>query len=102
MYLGKVVKESPDTILIVDAVQIGGEAGSIGILDPEELTTPFFTTHDLPLRLLLEQLRTITNARIYVLGVQPEQLSVGEGLSGSARRALRSLERLLLKTMSKA
>ncbi len=42
MYLGKIAKESPDTILVVDAVHLGRKAGAIAIMDPEELSTPFF------------------------------------------------------------
>ena len=101
MYLGKIAKESPDTILVVDAVHIGRKAGSIGIMDLGELSTPFFTTHDLPLGLLLEQLKTITNGRIYIIGVQPKHITLGEGLSRSGRGALYTLEHLLVNALQK-
>jgi hydrogenase maturation protease len=101
MYLGKIAKELPDTILVVDAVHIGRKAGAIEIMDPEELTAPFFTTHDLPLRLLLERLKIVTNGRIYIIGVQPKCIILGESLSQSARKALCILERLLLNALQK-
>jgi hydrogenase 3 maturation protease len=101
MYLGKIAKESPDTILVIDAVHIGRKAGEFQILTPEELSMPFFTTHDLPLRFLLDRLRTLTNSRIYIIGVQPQRLYLGENLSRSAKKALRTLERLLIKAFPK-
>jgi hydrogenase maturation protease HycI len=101
MYLGKITKESPDTILVIDAVHIGRKAGEFQILSLEELSVPFFTTHDLPLRFLLERLRTLTNSRIYIVGVQPQRVSFGESFSRSAQKALRTLERLLMEALPK-
>jgi hydrogenase maturation protease HycI len=101
MYLGKIAKESPDTILVIDAVHIGRKAGEFQILNLDELAVPFFTTHDLPLRFLLDRLKTLTNSRIYIIGVQPERLSIGESLSRSAQKALRTLERLLMEALPK-
>ena len=101
MYLGKIVKESPDTILVIDAVHIGRKAGEFQILSLNDLSMPFFTTHDLPLRFLLERLRTLTHSRIYIIGVQPQQLSLGESLSRSAQKALCAIERLLTEALPK-
>jgi len=99
MYLGRIARESPDVVLVVDAVHLGRSAGAIGVLEPEDLSQPFFTTHDLPLRFLIDRLRTRTRCRVCILGVQPKRLSIGSGLSRSGRRALRLLERLLAEVL---
>ena len=76
-YAGKIIKEDPETILLVDAAHLGKPAGSYAVLKSREIVKSGFTTHDLSPRLFLDYLQTSTRATIYMLAVEPQDLSLG-------------------------
>lgn len=96
-YIGKVVKENPDTLLIIDAVHLGKQPGEYEIVNPESLCQTGFTTHDIPLTMLFNYLKEETNAHIYILGVQPQNVDLGNEPSKSITRTIRMLERMIIE-----
>ena len=80
-YLEKVARWRPDTILILDAVDFGGAAGEIRILDPGSIGPSGLSTHALSLQMAVEFLNTRTRARLAVLGIQPANVGYGTELS---------------------
>jgi len=96
-YTGKIVKENPDTVLLVDAVHLNLPPGQYRILLPEEILKSGFTTHDISPRMFIEYLKTQTRANIYMLGVQPENVSLGEKMSGSIKRTLEEMAKLIME-----
>ncbi len=93
--LGKIIKASPDVVLFIDAVDFNKEPGYYKILEQEEILKTGFTTHDLSPRMLIEYLAGQTKARIYLLGIQPKDLGLGQGLSAPVQKAISEVERLL-------
>ncbi len=87
-YAGKIIKERPDTVLLVDAVHLSAEAGSWEILEKEDILKSGFSTHDLSPRMFIEYLEQQVTADIYLLAVQPKQLTMGEELSPEMSRTL--------------
>lgn len=98
-YVGRVIKERPGTILIVDAAHLGREPGSWEILEKSEITRVGFTTHDLSPSLLIQYLERETEADIFLLGVQPVSVSMGEEMSEPITKALEQLEREILEAL---
>ena len=94
-YLGKIIKASPEVVLFIDAVDFNKEPGYYKVLEQEEILKTGFTTHDLSPKMLIEYLATQTKAQIYLLGVQPKDLELGQELSGPVQKALTELEGLL-------
>jgi hydrogenase 3 maturation protease len=90
-YLGRVVRENPDTILFVDAVHLGLASGRFTVLNKSEILKTGFTTHDLSLHLLIEHLEFQTSAGIYLLGVQPQIMAFGEEMSEPVQAAVTKL-----------
>lgn len=95
-YIGKIAKENPDTVIIVDAAHLGKKAGGYELLEKEEILASGFTTHDLSPRIFLEELQRRTSARIYMLAVQPERIAFGEEMSANVKKTLEKLTRELL------
>ena len=91
-YLGKIIKAAPDVVLFIDAVDLNKEPGFYQILEQEEILKAGFTTHDLSPRMLIEYLTKETKARIYLLGIQPKDIELGQGLSAPVQKALSKLE----------
>jgi len=98
-YAGKVARENPDTILLVDAAHLARAPGEFEILDKDAIAEVGFTTHDMSPRLVIAYLDKETGAAIYMLAVQPESVAFGEGLSPSVARALDCIRDLLCRRL---
>ena len=94
-YLGRIVNEAPDTIVLVDVAHLGLDPGHYRLLHPEEILQHGLTTHDMSSRMLIEFLQTETSAAIMMIAVQPQQLVLGEALSAPMIAALNKLEHIL-------
>ena len=94
-YLGKITKEKPDTVLFVDAADIGGEPGEYCILKKEEILKTGFTTHDLSPRMLIEYLGAETSAEVYLLGIQPSRIGLGDEVSDEVKNTILELTELI-------
>lgn len=93
-YLEKMVKEKPDTMVIVDAVDFGGKPGEFRILEAEDLkTVNLFATHNTSLSLLINYLQSNLKADIIILIIQPKSIALGEGLSPEVEKTAVELER---------
>jgi hydrogenase 3 maturation protease len=89
--LGPIRAYRPDTILLVDAADIGGRPGTCALMEPGELAPNGLSTHDMSLRLFFSFLAAECRARLWLLGVQPRRTEPGSHLSGRVRRVVRRL-----------
>ncbi len=94
-YLGRIAQEKPDTVLIVDAVHLGKRPGEYQILNRTEIAAAGFTTHDISPEMFMGYLEKETTAAIYLLGVQPEKLTFGQGLSAPLKQTLNEVSELI-------
>lgn len=94
-YLGKIAKLDPETVLFVDAAYVGGEPGKYQVLRGEELLKTGFTTHDISPKMLMDYLAEETRASIFLLGVQPERISLGDEMSAPMKNALNEITKLI-------
>ncbi|NQT22439.1 MAG: hydrogenase maturation protease, partial [Candidatus Omnitrophica bacterium] len=90
-YTGKIIKENPDTILIVDAVHLDLAPGEYDILKEEDIMRAGFTTHDTSPKMFMDYLKNRTKADIYMLGIQPKSVSFGENVSDEVKKTLKEL-----------
>ncbi len=92
-YLGKAIKENPDNIVIIDAVDFGGNPGEFRILEGEELkTTNLFSTHNASISLTINYLQNEIKADIIILIIQPKSIFFGGIMSPEVSEALNKLE----------
>jgi hydrogenase 3 maturation protease len=93
-YLGKIIKDKPDTILLIDAVDFGGKAGEIRMLEGEDIqTVNFFSTHDASISLAIDYLKkSLGKVDIFILAIQPKVLAFGDKLSPEITGTLKEIE----------
>ena len=94
-YAGKIAKENPDTVLIVDAAHLDLAPGSFRLLEGKDILKNGFTTHDMSPGMFMEHLSTQTKSKIYMLGVQPQNISLGSEMSDAVKKALDNIEKLI-------
>ena len=95
-FIGKIIKEKPDTLLIIDAVHLNTTPGNFAILRPEEIQNSCFSTHDISMGMLIEQIQAEINVKIHVIGVQPQSVALGIGLSEKVSQTLHSLCEMII------
>ena len=72
-----------EKLLLFDAVEANEAPGSVLFAGLEDTKYGFFATHNVPLRLVPGLSEHLGDAK--VIGIQPEILGVGEGLSETVR-----------------
>jgi len=101
-YIGKVAKEKPDTVLIVDAAHLNLAPGEYKILKKPDILKSGFTTHDISPSLFIEYLEKETSADIYMLGIQPKSVSFGREMSDEVKKTLKELSGLIKAAMGES
>ena len=92
---GPIVKEQPDTVIIIDAVQLFTKPGSYQILTEMDIQHTGFSTHTLSLAVFMQYLKEAADADVYLLGVQPRSTELGEGLTTELEDSLDELVSLI-------
>ncbi|MBD3271017.1 MAG: hydrogenase maturation protease [Elusimicrobia bacterium] len=85
------IKEKPDTIIFIDAVSMGRSPGQYAVLEKDQILMTGFSTHDLSANMLIEYLSAQTNARFFMIGVQPESTAFGPEISTPVKQTLNAL-----------
>ncbi|MDD4899386.1 MAG: hydrogenase 3 maturation endopeptidase HyCI [Candidatus Omnitrophica bacterium] len=94
-YLGKIIRDNPDNVVIIDAADFGGKPGEYRILEGEEVkTVNLYSTHNASLSLTINYLQSHIKADIIILIVQPKSISFGDKISPEIAQTLEELEGL--------
>ena len=80
-FTGKIRKEQPSHVIIVDACLMGGEAGDIKIVDKDDFVNIGISTHSMSLSYFVNYLERDNDFKIIFVGIEPETMEFGEELS---------------------
>lgn len=90
-FLQKIVGERPDVILLVDTINLEKPAGSVEIIEAENLKEESFSTHNASLKLTIEYLKKETKAALFLLGIQPKNIGFGQRISPEVEKSINSV-----------
>lgn len=99
-YCGPLKRYSPHLILVVDAAQMGKAAGEIAWIETRQAGGICFSTHTLPLPLMLDYLASETGCLTAILGIQPADISFGAALSTGVQEAVQTLVDELIEALT--
>lgn len=85
-----------DLVLIIDAASMGLEPGEIRIVPREYLGVFTMSTHALPLSLVMDYLEDKVE-KVVLIGIQPEDMSLKEGITEKVEDAKNRLLDILKK-----
>lgn len=94
-YVGKIVKERPDTVVLVDAVDLGASPGTVRVVEKDDIGAEFFSTHSVSLNMVADYIDKETSADVFVLGIQPGNLAFKEEISEPVRESLEKIVKVL-------
>ena len=101
-YLEKIVSERPDVVLLVDAVDLGTEAGEVRLVAAEEIGGGGLSTHATSLAMACEYLKARIAVRIFLLGMQPAHVEFDTGLSETMEEAVKNLAVMMVEARAHA
>jgi len=94
-YIQRIIKIAPRTLLVVDAIDFGAEAGTIKVFEPQQLNSHVISTHTLSPRLFVDIIGRSIQLDVYFVGIQPAQTQLGQSVSAAVSRAIERLTGVL-------
>ena len=90
----------PATVIIVDCANMAELPGTLRLIAPHEIGGVSFGTHGLPLSVLADYLHQEVGCSVFILGIQPATVGVGETLSAPVQEAVKEASALLQECLS--
>ena len=87
-FVVKIADLRPDVVILIDAVDFGGRAGEVVLVDVDRIVDVAAGTHGPSLMPFVEALRLMHPCRMVVLGIQPLETRVGDALRPPVRKAV--------------
>ncbi len=78
---GEIIKYGPSHIIIIDSANMEQEPGNIQLIEPEDAGGVSFTSHMLPIKIMVDYLLESIKCEILIIGIQPKSLEFGGNLS---------------------
>jgi len=94
-YIGKISQLKPRTVVVIDALDFKTTGGDVKIAKASGLRQVSFSTHGMSLGLFSEQIKRLCDAEIFVIGIQPQSLDMGEALSPAVKRSAEELVEII-------
>jgi len=99
-YIQRIIKKAPRTLLIIDAIDFGAEAGTIKVFKPQQLNSHIISTHTLSPRLFVDIIRRSIKVDVYFIGIQPAQTQLGQSVSPAVSLAIERLTGVLTEVFT--
>jgi hydrogenase maturation protease len=101
-YLGKIIKDKPDNIVIIDAVDFGAKPGDYAVFEDKEIkTVNLYSTHNASISLTINYLQSNLEVDIIVLAIQPKSVAFGDKISQEVENTIGKLEDWFLDSKEK-
>ena len=94
-YLRQVVGEGPDTVVLIDSVDLESTPGSVALLDKDEVAGYWPSTHRVPLSLLMDYFEREAHARTFLIAIQPRHTAFMQPMSCEVHSSVKSIAGML-------
>ena len=81
----------PGKIVIIDAADFGGMPGEIRLIEKKDIPDTSLSTHSFSPNILAAIIEEDTGADVLFLGIQPESIQFGEGISKPVKEAAKRI-----------
>ena len=96
-YGGWVERQGLEVAIYIDAVDFGGTPGEVRMIPMEKLMMTASSTHSLSLHYMIKYLKEDWEGKPVMIGIQPESMKLGDGLSDSVRKGVEELADILVE-----
>ena len=95
-YIQRIIKKTPRSLLIIDAIDFQALPGTIKIFKPEQINSTVISTHTLSPRLFADVVSRNIKVDVYFVGIQPAHTRLGDSMSPQVCQAARQLAQMLI------
>lgn len=88
---GEIIKYKPTHIIIVDSVDTDQKPGFILLISPEEVGGVSFSSHMLPVKMIVDYLLESLKCEIIIIGIQPKILAFGKTISKEVKKSAKQV-----------
>lgn len=99
-FTGQIRTFQPDTLILVDAAFFDAAVGEIALLDRKNIKGIGFSTHMLPLHVMLDYIESEIGCHIIIVGIQPGETEFATEPSQAVKDAVAELAAFLAKALS--
>lgn len=89
-HLEEIVAAKPEMVIFIDAVKMNKTPGEIDEIPSNRVETKGFSTHSYSIKLIEEYLQNEGVGSFMYLGIEPEDMGVGEDLTPAVRQGIES------------
>jgi hydrogenase maturation protease HycI len=94
-YLTQVAKERPDTVVLIDSIDLKATPGSVALLDKYQTAAYWPSTHRVPIGLLMNYLERETPARVLLIAIQPLQTAFSQPMTPAVSSSVEAIAGVL-------
>ncbi|HEV2423328.1 MAG TPA: hydrogenase maturation protease [Terriglobia bacterium] len=93
------VNQRPDTIILVDSVNLCSPPGSVAVLDKDQITGYWPSAHRMPVGVLMNYFERETHARVFMVGIQPRQTGFMQSISAEVQASIAAVAEMLNRVL---
>ena len=90
-YIGKINSLSPDVLILIDCMDLQQQPGYWDLLPAKKINGHTTNTHNISLDRVCE----LFHSQVYILGIQPRDITLGENLSPAVKKTANSLVKMI-------
>jgi hydrogenase 3 maturation protease len=95
-YTSVIRRQRPDLLILIDAADMGLPPGTLRTIAPDRINILSFSTHHVPIPMFVSYVKEFCG-KVLLIGVQPEQMETGMGISKAVRRSMKKLADAILE-----
>lgn len=100
---GEIKQYRPTHLVVVDSAEFGAKPGGVAVMAlSDAIGGPTFSSHSLPLTIMLQYLLHFIECEVVILGIQPRRLSFGASPSKSVDLSARRVAKAIHSSLAGA
>jgi hydrogenase 3 maturation protease len=99
-FLGKIAENQPNSILIIDAIDLGMSPGAVAVLEEDKLEDTTWSTHHASLQLFINCLKADTGGNVLILGIQPKSTEFSFEISDEVKQTISLLQHIIPRALA--
>ena len=92
---GEIKTFNPDLLVIIDAANLGKKPGTTAVFSAKQLRGVSFSTHTLPLGMIIDYIKGYVDCSVVLIGIQPKSIEFGISVTPAVKKAAKALAALI-------
>jgi hydrogenase 3 maturation protease len=82
-----VIAIAPQKMVVIDAADFKAQPGTVRLIDAGQINQSTLSTHSIPMNVITGIISESIETKVYFIGIQAKNLTMGEGLSDEVKQA---------------